>query len=346
MRLKSTSYGVGLFFLLMLGTLLACGGTSEINVRVTGLPQFVCPSSTPRPTDTAIPTRTQQPTSTPIRIMTPMVFVTYPSVCNYAAAPSYQYVCAPNACLPASVGCGTFYTYPLATPNPSGYWSGGGTGLGPSSTPRPTFTPYPTRTPYPTPTPYVVSENYPMGADVYVGNAGSLQLRFRIDNPQTISLAERQVVTWELEIGNMGSIPYSALPGAQVFVSHLLINSQSRAGYWYASAEAAQVAGLILDERALDIVNLEAGETLRLSLAAFTPIGEVYKIGWILDPYSGGYGENQLGGNTALWLNAPDPNNCVGNVGDGFVIPSPSAPASTATPSVTPYIPPYSGYGD
>jgi hypothetical protein len=63
--------------------------------------------------------------------------------------------------------CGTFYIRP--TNIPSGYWSGGGVGYGPSSTPRPTHTPRPTYTPFPTPTPYIVSENYHMGADVYVG---------------------------------------------------------------------------------------------------------------------------------------------------------------------------------
>jgi hypothetical protein len=346
MKIPKYSYSFGFCLLLFLGLLLACGGATETNVRVTGLPQFVCLSSTPRPTDTAIPTRTQLPTSTPISISTPMVYVSYPPVCNYSAPITYQYVCAPNACLPSLVGCQMAYSYPLATPNPAGYWSGGGTGLGPSSTPRPTHTPYPTRTPYPTPTAYVVSENYPMGADAYVGAEGGLQLRFRISHPQIILLPERQLVTWELEIENVGTIPYNALPGAQVFVSHLLISGQVQAGYWYASAEAAQAAGLVIDASSLDIMTVAGGETLALRLAAFTPLGEVYKIGWILDPYSGGYGENQIGGNTALWLNAPDPNNCMGNVGDGFLIPSPSAPVPSPTPSVTPYIPPYSGYGD
>jgi hypothetical protein len=125
------------------------------------------------------------------------------------------------------MGCSTFYTYPLATPNPAGFWYGGGTGLGPRSTPHPTFTPYPTRTPYPTPTPYVVSENYPMGADVCVGSVGSLQLRFRVSNPRTITVSPtRQVVIWDVEIGNVGSIRYNALPGAQSFVNHLLVNGR------------------------------------------------------------------------------------------------------------------------
>lgn len=335
------------FFLFML-ILLACGGATSVteqNVRVTGIAQFICPSSTPRPTHTAIPTLTQMPTATQAILTTPMVYATNPPTCNYTYSPFYQFTCIPNACLAsATYTCGWFYTYPLATANPPGYWSGGGIGYGATATPRATFTPPPTRTPYPTPTPYVVSENYPMGADVYVGSAGSLQLRFRVSNPRITAIsATHQVVTWDIEIGNIGTIAYNALPGAQVFVSHLLQAGQLTEGYWYPSAEAALAANVTLDERVLDIVEVLPNENIVLTLTAFTPIGEVYKIAWLLDPYSGGSGRGVLGGNTALWLNQPDPNNCLGNVGEGVIIPTPSRIAPTATPSVTPYIPPYTG---
>lgn len=336
---------VCLFFLMVL---LACGGTAgvtEQNVRVTGIPQYICPSSTPRPTATQVPTRTQMPTATPVSISTPLVYVTYAPVCNRTATPSYQYVCLPNACNTSPYySCNWYYTYPLATPNPPGTWLGGGIGYGASATPRSTYTPYPTRTPYPTPTPYVVSENYPMGADVYVGGTGSLELRFQVSNPQVLTVsATRQVVIWEVEIGNIGIIPYNALPGAQVFISSLLQDGLLHEGYWYASSEAALAAGVTLDPRVLDIVEVRPNETVRFTLTAFTPLGELFKIGWLLDPYSGGAGQGVVGGNTALWINQSDPNNCLGNVGTGFIIPTPSGTPVTATPSVTPYIPPYAG---
>jgi hypothetical protein len=344
-----------LFFHLLplLGILLvglACGGlansgVTEANVRVTGLPQFVCPSSTPRPTHTALPTLTQVATSTQVSIPTPLVYATYPPYCNTSRPATLQYICPPHACLPLNVTtCGWRTIRPQATPNPAGFWYGGGTGYGPTATPRPTHTPYPTRTPYPTPTPYVVSENYAMGNDVYVGGTGGLQLRFRISNPLVVPLsANRQVVVWQVAIGNVGTLPYHALPGAQSFVSHLKVNGQVQTGYWYASAEAGQAVNVPLDAQALDIVVVQPGQTVQFPLTAFTPVGELYKLAWILDPYSGGHGEI-LGGNTALWVNEPDPHQCVGNVGVGFTIPTPARAPATATPSVTPYLPPYSGY--
>jgi hypothetical protein len=330
-----------------LGVILACGGTASVterNVRVTGIPQFVCPSSTPLPSSTPRPTHTQPATATQVTLSTPMAYATHPPTCNTLVTPSYRYTCLPNACLYAVYPtCGWYYTYPLATPNPPGFWYGGGVGYGATATPRPTHTPYPTNTPYPTPTPYVVSENYAMGADVYVGSADGLQLRFQVSSPRTVALSARQVVVWDVAIENVGTLAYNALPGAQVFVSHLRQGGQVLTGYWYASSEAALLAGVSLDPRALDIVEVRPRETVRLTLTAFTPPGAVFKIAWLLDPYSGGAGQGVVGGNTALWVNESDPHHCAGNVGDGFTIPTPSGPAPTATASVTPYIPPYAG---
>jgi hypothetical protein len=170
-----------------------------------------------------------------------------------------------------------------------------------------------------------------------------LQLRFQVSDPQIVSVsASQQVVVWHISVENVGQVPYYALPGAQVFVSHLLVDGQVQAGYWYASAEAARVAHVRLDARVLDIVAVAPGETVSFTLSAFTPPGEVYKIAWILDPYSGGQGE-VVGGNTAVWVNQPDPENCWGNVGVGFSIPTPVGVAATPTASVTPYIPPMAG---
>lgn len=337
-----------LFALLVWG-LLACGGTAsvtELNVRVTGLPQFVCPSSTPRPTHTALPTHTQAPTATPALLSTPWVYLTSTPACNFLATPSARYACIPNACLfTLYPHCGVYFIRPTQIPLPAGHWVGGGVGYSATATPRPTFTPYPTQTPYPTPTPYVLSENYPMGADVYVGNTGSLQLRFQISNPRTLTLnSTQQVVLFEVTVENVGTVPYQALPGAQVFVSHLLQGTTPQAGLWFASQEATHLAHFTLDSRALDIVTLTAGQTLTLTLTALTPLGHVHKIAWILDPYSGGAGQGQVGGNTALWVNQPDPHHCVGNVGDSFIPPTPLHTAPTATASVTPYLRPYSGY--
>jgi hypothetical protein len=331
----------------MLSGILACGGLAqsgitEANVRVTGLPQFVCPTDTPMPTHTPLPTATQRATATRIAIATPMVYATNPPTCNYSQPASYRYACLPNACMWSSYGvCGTFYIRP--TNIPSGYWSGGGVGYGPSSTPRPTHTPRPTYTPFPTPTPYIISENYHMGADVYVGDEDGLALRLQVANAYRLLAGDRQIVVWAIEIENVGSVTYHALPGAQVFVSHLLVNGQTQSGQWFASAEAVTQANVTLDERALDIMAIGEGESMRLWLAAFTPIGEIHKIGWILDPYASA-GGGVVGGNTALWVNEADTYGCDANISGDFNIPTPSASAPTATASVTPYIPPYWGF--
>ena len=329
---------------------LACGGTVEsgvsaLNVRITGVAQYVCPTSTPRPTHTPLPTATQAATQVPALVVTPMTYFLYPPICNTNGILSYRYVCPPHPCLALSASCGARYIYPTAYPNPPGYWAGGGYGLGATSTPRPTHTPRPTYTPYPTPTPYILSENYPLGSDVYVGAEGGLQLRLQVRDVQVHALSDgRQVVSWWVEIGNVGSLPYNALPGAQSFISHLQQAGQIQAGQWYASREAAQAANITLDPRTQDILSVGVGQTVGFTLTAFTAPGQVHKVAWILDPYSGGTGGGIVGGNTALWVNELQNNNCLGNVGDGFLIPTPSALAPTATASVTPYIPPFSGH--
>ena len=294
---------------------LACGGTAavgEINVRVTGVPQFVCPSSTPRPTATQRPTQVQPDTHYP-----PSGWVmTYEEVCGWAWN-GYAWV---ENC--DWVPDGGYYSTPAY------------------SLPGPTSTPRPTHTPHPTPTPYIVTENYAMGADVHVGDRSSLALRLRVQTPQTIQVdAETQVVRWEVRVKNIGAVPYNALPGAQVFVSEV----GGVSGKWYTSSEAALAAGVTLEPEVLDIVELLPNDSVQLTLTAFTPVGEVGAIGWLLDPYSGGVGGGMVGGNTAIWRTEADPHGCQGNVGELINVPTPAGPAATPTASATPWIPPYVG---
>ena len=129
------------------------------------------------------------------------------------------------------------------------------------------------------------------------------------------------------------------LPGAQVFVSEV----GGVSGSWYTSAEAALAAGVTLDPDVLDIVELAPNQSVQLTLTAFTPVGEIGAIGWLLDPYSGGAGGGVVGGNTAVWRTEIDPNGCEGNVGELIDLPTPVGPAATPTASVTPWVPPYAG---
>jgi hypothetical protein len=301
--------------LMALAGMLACGGladVSEINVRVTGVPQFVCPTSTPVPTATQHPTAVQ-----PTVYYPPSGWVTtYRQDCTWVWN-GYTYI---ENCV--WVPDGGYYQHPAYTD------------------PGPTSTPRPTHTPYPTPTPYVVTENYAMGADVHVGDPSALALRLRVDRPQVYPVSgEQQVVAWEVQVENIGAVPYNTLPGAQTFVGEV----GGVSGHWYASAEAAQAANLVLDPTALDIAVVEPGRSLSLTVTAFTPTGPVGAVGWLLDPYSGGVGGGVVGGNTALWRNQADPHGCDRNVGGGFRLPTPAGASPTPTASVTPWVPPYAG---
>jgi len=296
---------------------LACGGSAlvgEANVRLTGLPQFVCPTSTPRPTATQWPTAVQ-----------PDVYIPPSGWQPYTPVPGCRRIgsfCYPHTAVP-----GGLYTIP-------GYYVPGAT-----STPRPTHTPYPT------PTPYIVTENYAVGQDVNIGERAGLRVRLRISNLRVIPLsADRQVVVWDVRIRNTGSLPYNTLPGSQTFISRV----GGRDGYWYASLEAATAAGLTVNPQALDIQAVNPRQTVNLTLTAFTPVGSVDAIAWLLDPYaSAGRAESGgiVGGNTAVWLNRVDPHGCNGNVDDldELDVPTPFRTPPTSTPSVTPYIPPYAG---
>jgi hypothetical protein len=299
----------------LLIVMLACGGladVTEINVRVTGVPQFVCPSSTPRPTATQRATAVQPDINYPSSGWVN----TYREACTWHWN-GYNYV---ESCTWVVDG-GYYSTHAYSVP-------------GPTSTPRPTHTPWPT------PTPYVVYEEYSLGSDVHVGEQDALALRLRVDDIDIVPLSgDQQVVTWEVRVRNMGSVPYSTLPGAQTFVSEV----GGVADSWYASSEAALAAGITLPPEALDIMVLNPGERLRLTMAAITPVGAVGEIGWILDPYAGGAGRGVVGGNTATWRNESDPEGCVGNVDEAFEIPTVGAESPTPTPSPTPWIPPYTG---
>jgi hypothetical protein len=83
----------------------------------------------------------------------------------------------------------------------------------------------------------------------------------------------------------------------------------------------------------VDGVELEQGELVTFDLVAYTPIGNVDAVAWILDPYAGFDGVNQAGGNLAYWIDGTH-QDCLGNV-DGQIIPTPSTPHPTATKTAT-----------
>ncbi|NJO83176.1 MAG: hypothetical protein HC828_10385 [Blastochloris sp.] len=85
--------------------------------------------------------------------------------------------------------------------------------------------------------------------------------------------AARQVVAWQIEIENVGQVVYATIPGGQVFVAEVNTNGSPRSGQWWASAEAAQAVGIALQPEVLDVLEIQPGQVYRLTLTAFTPIG-------------------------------------------------------------------------
>jgi hypothetical protein len=297
-------------FMLLLA-ILACGAATVDNVRVLDVPQYICPSDTPPPTHTQPPTRVQPYTQVP-----PSGFVTntpYPG------------------CVFRGARCVTH------TPHPGGVYSTPGYVVpGATSTPRATLTPWPT------PTAYVVTGGFHLGADVYTGGVESpVRLRLRLDDVETVQVEEnRQVVAWAVEIENVGEVPYYGLPGAQVFVANIQVDEETLEGQWWASQEAASAVGIRLQPEALDVLEVLPGDAYRLTLTAFTPVGEPTGFGWALDPLSGGRDGDLTGGSVAYWTTGTDPA-CSGNIGPGATVPTPAGLRPTPTPSATPAYPPW-----
>ncbi|MBL8166305.1 MAG: hypothetical protein JNJ61_30250 [Anaerolineae bacterium] len=308
---KRPTFPIVLAGLMLVAAILACGAATAGNVRIRDLPQFICATSTPLATYTQAPTQAQPPIYRP-----PSGYATY------TPAPG----CIWNGYL-----CATNTPYPGGSYSTPGYYVPGAT-----STPRPTHTPWPT------PTPYVLTGRFFLGADVYTGGFESeISLRLRIEGVQVYPLdAARQVVAWQIEMENVGQVVYATIPGGQVFVAEVSADGMPRTGQWWASAEAAQAAGIALQPEALDALEVQPGQVYRLTLTAFTPVGEPVRFGWVLDPLADGRDGDLVGGNVAYWASDVSAE-CAINPGSGVIVPTPSALAPTATPSRTPQYPPW-----
>ena len=329
--------------LMMVIAAIACSGANgtELSVdeqlansRITELPAFICPSSTPRATATSVATQVQPPVYIP-----PSGYVT-------------------NTPVPGYTTCFTYYDYSIGsyvtncsfppmtyTPIPGGsYTNPGGYVPGATSTSRPT------NTPYPTPTEYTRLTNYPMGADIWA--LGDLVVRFRVDNPRIVDndpTDEWQISVWDIELENAGEIPYFSFPAAQAFVYETVaIDGTVTQRYSVSERQALLDAGIAVDPELEDILILEPGMVRTYTVAAFTPLGEIERIGWSLDPYSGTRGDDVVGGNVAYWINEIDPEGCEGNV-EGPPWWNPFAVRTavpTPTPTFTPDIPRCTGCDD
>lgn len=202
---------------------------------------------------------------------------------------------APVMLLFAVLACGTIvtdlasYTCPTAVPQATATTLAG--------------TPMPTMPPPPTPYTIIPPQDFYVGDTVFVGQQGApLRLRFRLQNVQTQPAGTRNLVTWRLEIRNLGSATYETIPVALMVITRITTASGEQTGTWQTSEAAMASAGFTNE----NYDPLTSGSTRTYRLAAYIPAGSVRQFTYLLD------GE---GGNRITWANAANPY-CSGDVAD------------------------------
>lgn len=155
------------------------------------------------------------------------------------------------------------------------------------------------------PTPYTIAppQDFYVGDAVFVGQAGApLRLRFRLQNVQTQPFGADVLVTWQLEIRNLGTTPYEAVPPALMLITRIATANGDQSGTWRTSEAAMNAAGFT-DE---NYGPLSSGTMRVYQLAATIPTGDVSQFTYLLD------GD---GGNRITWTNQLNPF-CFGDVAD------------------------------
>jgi len=202
---------------------------------------------------------------------------------------------APIMLLFAALACGTIitdtasYTCPTAVPQATATTLAG--------TPMPTLPP--------PPTPYTITppQDFYIGDAIFVGQSGApLHLRFRLQNVQSQPAQSQNLVTWRLEIRNLGSTTYETVPVALMVIIRINTASGEQTGTWRTSDAAMNAAGFTSE----NYDPLTAGSTRVYRLAAYVPAGSVRQFAYLLD----GDGSNRV-----TWVNTANPY-CSGDVAD------------------------------
>lgn len=140
------------------------------------------------------------------------------------------------------------------------------------------------------PTPYIIlpPADFYVGDAIFVGSSSSENgVRFRLQNimsypasPDTNGDA-RNITSWQLEVKNIGTADYEIFPTAQMFLSEINTAYGTVNGVWPATREAADEAGVALDD---DAYTLNSGEVRVFRFAAFIPAGQAARFTFQLDP--------------------------------------------------------------
>jgi hypothetical protein len=177
----------------------------------------------------------------------------------------------------------------------------------PSPPGYPTLVPLPTALPPPTATPYIIRppQDFYVGDAILAGATGSsIRARFRLLNVRVLSASPRSVALWELEVTNVGSVPYELFPAMLMFVATVTTASGEVEGVWGASRAAYTAAGLPMT---YEVASLAPGETRTFTLAAFIPAGIPKRLVYLLDPTRRISGTPYPGTNPLTWINQPNP---------------------------------------
>ena len=171
----------------------------------------------------------------------------------------------------AALACGTLvsdtatYTCPTSVPQPTATVLFG------------TPTPFPLPT-LPPPTPFTISppQDFYVGDAVFVGQLGAaLRLRFRLQNVQ----AQQTLITWQLEIVNLGTTDYETIPVALMSITRITTSNGEQSGTWGTSDTAMQAAGFTSE----NYDPLIPGEIRIYNLAASIPSGNASQFTYLLD---------------------------------------------------------------
>lgn len=178
----------------------------------------------------------------------------------------------------------------------------------PTPIPQPTATVLP-GTPLPPPvippTPYTIAppQDFYVGDAVFVGQQGApLRLRFRLQNVQVQPADTQHLVTWRLEVRNVGTSTYEAIPPALMMITRVTTANGEQTGTWRTSETAMNAAGFTNE----NYDPLSSGTTRIYRLAAYIPVGNVSQFAYLLD----GDGDNRI-----TWTNQSNPY-CSGDVAD------------------------------
>jgi hypothetical protein len=131
----------------------------------------------------------------------------------------------------------------------------------------------------------------------------------------------RNIAQWQVEIKNMGSMPYDVFPAWQIYVSTVETMADEQNGIWGASRAAMTEAGL---SNPLEAVTLSPGETRLFTLAAYIPAGNPIRFTFALDPTT--RADNLTpplpGENLLVWTNETN-TICTGDLSEPPVLPTP-----------------------